>query len=337
MLPSLVFASFLAGCHGSDDTTDSATPTEPAFVTVAEDLPAALLSVTGTAADDVWAVGADDGSGPLVLHRDDAGWTRHDVGSPGDLWWAWLAGPDAVWIAGAGGRVVRYAPSTGTSTVDTTDPAITLFGVWGSGPDDVWTVGGNVLLPSNGAQVWHWDGTAWSPVALPAEAAATTAMYKVWGTGPEDVWVCGLNGVVIRWDGATWTVVPTGSTQPLYTLHGTSATDVWAVGGAGNGVALHWDGAAFTDRTPAFVETLQGVSAGPDGVVVVGWGGRVLRGDASALVEDPRGRATFADLHAVWQDPDGGRWMVGGDLGSSDLTAGTLVYDGEAPPPTWSP
>jgi photosystem II stability/assembly factor-like uncharacterized protein len=230
--------------------------------------------------------------------------------------------------------VVRYTPSTGTSTVDTTDPAITLFGLWGSGPDDVWTVGGNVLLPANGAQVWHWDGAAWSAVALPPEAAAPTAMYKVWGTGPDDVWVCGLNGVVLRWDGAAWTVVPTGSTQPLYTIHGTSGSDVWAVGGAGNGVALHWDGTAFTDRTPAFVETLQGVSATADGVVVVGWGGRVLAGDAAALVDDPRGRASFADLHAVWRDPDGGAWMVGGDLGSSELTGGTLVYDGDDPPPT---
>ena len=46
------------------------------------------------------------------------------------------------------------------------------------------------------------------------------------------------------------------------------------------------DGASFTDRSPEFVETLQGVVVGPDGPVVVGWGGRVFSGDAEGLVED---------------------------------------------------
>lgn len=328
----------LAACSGDDQTTDSGSVPLPEVVTVAEGLPSALLSVTGRAADDVWAVGADaDGTGPLVLAWDGAGWTRHDVRSPGDLWWAWPAGADALWIAGAGGRVVRYTPSTGASTVDTTDPEATLFGLWGSGPDDVWAVGGNVLLPANGARVYHYDGAAWSPVPLPPAAAATTAMYKVWGTGPDDVWICGLGGVVIRWDGASFTELPTSTTAPLFTLHGASSTDVWAVGGAGNGVALHWDGAAWTDRSPPFVEILQGVFVTDAGPTVVGWGGRLFGGDAAGLVEDPRGRVTFADLHAAWEDPDGGRWMVGGALGGAPLADGTLLYDGADPPSPYSP
>jgi hypothetical protein len=338
--PGWLWMVALVACSGPDkEQTHSGTPTEPiVYTAVAEGLPGALLSVSGTAADDVWAVGADrGGAGPLVLQWDGAAWTSHDVGSPGDLWWSWRAGADERWIAGAGGRIVRYTPSAGTSVVDVPDPDVTFFGLWGSGPDDVYAVGGNLTQPTGGAAVLRYDGSAWTSVALPAAAAATIAMYKVWGTSADDVWVCGLSGIVLHWDGADWTQVPTGTTQPLFTIAGSSSDDVWAVGGAGNGIALHWDGSSFVDRSPAFVETLQGVVVGADGAVVVGWGGRVFSGDADALVEDPRGRATVEDLHAVWVDPDGGWWMVGGDLGGATLTAGTLIYSGAEPPAAFVP
>lgn len=325
------------GCTGDKAPPDHSGAPEEGFVTVAEGLPSALLSVTGAGPDDVWAVGADaDGTGPYVLHGDGGTFSRVDVGSPGDLWWAWRAGADALWIAGAGGRIVRYTPSSGTSTVDTTVASVTLFGLWGASTDDVWAVGGDLAL-ADGAAVFHYDGAAWTPAVLPAEADAAPAIYKVWGTGPTDVWACGYGGLVLHWDGSAWETVPTGAGAPLFTIHGGGADDVWAVGGAGNGVALHWDGTAFADRSPEFVETLQGVFVGDDGPVVVGWGGRVFGGDAGGLTEDPRGRATFQDLHAVWGDGDGGWWMVGGALGGTPLTDGTLVYSGAAPPAPFVP
>ena len=47
----------------------------------------ALLSVAGRSERDVYAVGADKGAGPLVLHYDGAGWQRLATGARGDLWW----------------------------------------------------------------------------------------------------------------------------------------------------------------------------------------------------------------------------------------------------------
>jgi len=56
------------------------------FEVVVADVPEALLSVSGTSSRDVWAVGADRGRGPLVLHYDGTVWTRLETGSTGGLW-----------------------------------------------------------------------------------------------------------------------------------------------------------------------------------------------------------------------------------------------------------
>ena len=55
---------------------------EATWQLVHRDLPGALLSVWGTNASDVWAVGGDarDGAGPLVIHFDGDTWTRVATG-----------------------------------------------------------------------------------------------------------------------------------------------------------------------------------------------------------------------------------------------------------------
>src|SRR5688572_1205303 len=68
-------------CGGSDATS------VVDWSLVVESPSAALLSVSGTSADDVWMVGADGGDGPLVLHWEGTGWQRVQSAARGDLWW----------------------------------------------------------------------------------------------------------------------------------------------------------------------------------------------------------------------------------------------------------
>jgi len=50
---------------------------------LASELPSALLSVSGRSAADMFAVGADKGRGPLVLHFDGKAWrSLHTGGHP---------------------------------------------------------------------------------------------------------------------------------------------------------------------------------------------------------------------------------------------------------------
>src|SRR5712675_1565941 len=62
---------------------------------------AALMSVHGTAADDVWLAGADDGKGGLVLHWDGSAWERLDPGVHADLWWVNATQGGPVYFAGS--------------------------------------------------------------------------------------------------------------------------------------------------------------------------------------------------------------------------------------------
>ena len=341
-----LFLLSMVGCEGGDpkgdvpaDDSDSPVDTDveetpsgdpTVWHTLAEELGGALLSVTGTATNDVWSVGADDGQGPLVLHYDGAAWSREATGSTGDLWWGWVPPGEAahrLWAVGAAGRVLRLGDGGWDETV--TDATITLFGAWGASEDEVWAVGGNVQV-ATGAKMFRWDGAAWSQVDLPDDVDAEQALYKVWGSSADDVWACGTNGMLLHFDGEGWTRVTSGTDRTLLTLAGDGADDVWAVGGIGNAEIVHWDGAAWGNESPAFARELNGVYARSGAAVAVGrTGGVWWRDEAGAWTEDSRGRATFLDLHAAWLDPDGGVWTVGGSIATLPLSRGILVYGGE--------
>ena len=77
-----LFAQLWVACDA-----DSPREAEPAWQVVASELDEAVLAVGGSSSRDVWAVGADKGQGPLVLHWDGSTWTRVPTGSHGDLWW----------------------------------------------------------------------------------------------------------------------------------------------------------------------------------------------------------------------------------------------------------
>jgi len=300
-------------------------------VLIGQDLPAALYSAWGTSSSDVYAVGADDGTGPLVLHFDGSGWTRLDTGTTGDLWWVWGDGAGTVWIAGAGGRVVRHTVATGAFEEQVvTGDTITLFGIWGSGPDDLWTVGGDINSGASGTAV-HFDGVDWVEADdLPAEATGGL-IYKVWGTSADDLWMVGTNALLLHGDGAgTWRVdaPPIYASNPLFTVSG-CGSEVVAVGGYGNAAIARNDGSGWSDDSPPPEE----VAPGFNGVVVdCTYGTYAVGNQGSVWTRDggwaPTGEPplTLLDFHGVWVDPDGGVWSVGGKL--SAQTEGVVAYDG---------
>jgi hypothetical protein len=77
---------------------------------------------------------------------------------------------------------------------------------------------------------------------------------------------------------------------------------VYAVGGLGNAVALHYDGSNWsrlTDAPLTDLPGLAGVSVDSDGqVIFVGGNGTKLRGRPGALIDDSSA-ATREDLHAA--------------------------------------
>jgi hypothetical protein len=316
----------LLGCPGPSASDSSPAPA-PTWTVLAEDLPAAILSITQDAEGSHWFAGADPGDGGLLLRLDPGGWSRVPGISAGDLWWVHAAG-EIVRAVGAGGRVVTLDAAGGVSE-EVIDPGLTFYGAWFSSPEDGWIVGGNPDEPADAAALFRRVDDAWERVSLPAAAAAAPALFKVDATSPAAAWAVGAGGVAIRWDGSTWSEVPTGTTQALVTVHGD-----YAVGGAGNAVALTWDGARWIDESPRYVLQLSGVHDGAGGALAVGAGGSAYRRGGDGWEAHPNEAGTHEDLHAAWVDDDGSEWAVGGHISSTPLVRGVILRSGPGTVPT---
>lgn len=127
-----------------------------------------LTAVSGTAGDDVWAVG--DGKGVFttqtfatIRHWDGARWTE---------------------------KVCRAASSTNPPTgYEGGGPDAYFTGVAAAARNDVWAVG----VRGSGPMILHWDGQAWTTVTHPRafpnsaglRAVTTLLAGSVWGVGME--------------------------------------------------------------------------------------------------------------------------------------------------------
>jgi len=163
--------------------------------------PASLMSISGTSATDVYAVGADpgDGFGPYVLHYDGSTWQRLNTGVSGDLWWISVAPIDGqFYMAGVNGIVLRYDPQTNHFSTFTTPGMETLFGIWGTSASDLWAVGGNPTDESGGGVLWHFDGITWSAVDLSGLfPGGVPTLYKVWGRSVTDIYAVAGTGLQV--------------------------------------------------------------------------------------------------------------------------------------------
>jgi hypothetical protein len=169
-------------------------------------------AITGSAADDVWVVG-DAGK---TMHWDGAAWTAVSSPATEALTGVWEAARTDVYAIT--GKMMIHWDGTAWSTVPLTNPP-DLRGIWGSGPGDIWVVGcaGRV----------HFDGTAWTS-DLKAFAAADECADALWGSGPSDVISVGAQ--TTHFDGTAWGVYPAGPGEAKWSIWGSSAKDVWAVG-----------------------------------------------------------------------------------------------------------
>lgn len=313
-----------AGC-GDDDAA------APQWQLVHEGLPGSLLSVWGTSATDVWAVGADarDGTGPLVVHYDGSAWSRVATGqTAGGLWWVFGFAGGPIYMGGEGGVILRY--EGGAFTRLSTPGTNTVFGIWGAAPDDMWAVGG--ASDATGGFAWRLrTGDTWTAEpTLPADVPTIAAVWKAFGTSASDVWFVGSNGVSMHWDGSALSRGETGVGSSLFTVHA-NAHRFTAVGGLSNGIIVEYEaGAWHTVSLAATAPGLSGVCLRPDDTgFAVGALGAVYERSAAGWQEVDLGFSLTRNLHGVWIDPSGGIWAVGGRTFSSPQTDGVLVHRGE--------
>jgi hypothetical protein len=315
------------------------TPHDREWQLLASELPSALLSVSGHSATDMYAVGADKGHGPLVLHFDGRAWKELHTGQHGDLWWVQALPNGPVLMAGASATVLRY---DGQRFERMSTPGLgrqTIYGVWGKSAEDFYAVGS---AAGRAGFIWHYHSGAFEretlPIQLPRIASGDLpGFFKVFGLG-DDVWVVGAAGTILHRKGAgPFDVVPTTTKDTLFTVHGTRDRAI-AVGGAGNGVLFDGAGGAFRDDSPPAAGLLQGVFATERGDWASGERGVIYTraqpgGGPFTVVDHGLTLPAVSSLHSIFVDDTGGVWSAGGNVLSPALDNGMLVHYGDRVPP----
>ncbi|MEZ4268362.1 MAG: vanadium-dependent haloperoxidase [Myxococcota bacterium] len=324
-MPAIAAAFLIAAC-----TTDPKGDDQPSWSLVASDLPSALLAVGGTSADDVWTVGADKGQGPLVLHFDGSAWTQVPTGQRGSLWWVHAFGPTEAVFGGANANVLLWKDGAFTRLPTPGLGRHTVFGLWGESASDFYAVGST---GSANGFIWHYDGTTFHDLPLPDDIPVVDGdapgLFKVWGDEQGHVWAVGARGLVLKsTDGAAFVRVPTDTQATLFTVAGHHGRCV-IVGGGAEAVVLEETETGFRHDDPADLGLLQGVAFNDAGVgYASGEGGALLERTETGWQAVDTGLTVAAQsLHAVWVDPAGGVWSVGGNVLSS-LDSGVIVRRG---------
>lgn len=315
---------------------DSNSDGTPEWQLIVQQQRATLLGVHGQSSSDVWMVGADDGTGPLLLHYGNEGWARIQTGlRETDLWWVRSLGNDELLLSGSRGTVAIQSQGRVTNLNSPGQTGDRVWGVWGTSTNELYAVGSSPVI---GGFLWHYNRGTWEVIDLPPDVpAGATApapgLYKVWGASPTDIWVVGESGTVLRGNATVgFKLLPSRVTTQLVGLAG-NQNRVWTVGGEQTGVLLEWDFGGnrieLSHDPDVTVTTLQGAFVERPGQGwASGFAGGIYRieGGTISLVE------TELDVwpetfHTVWEDPDGGVWIVGGDVFTT-MEQGVAVYYG---------
>jgi photosystem II stability/assembly factor-like uncharacterized protein len=181
----------------------------------------------------------------------------------------------------------------------------------------------------DGGIIIRWNGSAWT--ALTSPVAAPNDLRGVWLASTADGWAVGDAGIILRWNSVGWNFYQTSpvATQ-LNEIHGSSSTQIWAVGNDPDGagaippVIIRWTGGpSWTDVSPAGVANnvdLEGVfTISPTLAFAVGGGApgaTLLKWDGTIWGSIAPGTAN--KLFSTWFVSSTEGWAVG--------AAGTAVH-----------
>ncbi|MBI4815968.1 MAG: hypothetical protein HY791_06920 [Deltaproteobacteria bacterium] len=295
------------------DPEPSDPPSPPAWVeSLALDQGGWLLSSWGPAKNDVYAVGGSPERG-LITHFDGQTWTPIELGFDVPLInWVHGFGPTDVYFVGTHGTILHFdgARFTKSATVTSAD----LWGVFCAAPDDVWAVGGGARRVED-ATVLHYDGIRWERMSTPElQHPNVFSFFKVWGTSSRDVYVVGQRGVVLRWDGASFTELFVGSSEDLVSVWGTGPSRIAIVGGRSNGELVTFDGIDWAREPLAPLPGLNGVwFRDPSKVHIGGEDGTVATYDWESREVTLEVQKTHLSIHALF-GVGGKLHAVGGSL-----------------------
>jgi hypothetical protein len=187
-----------------------------------------FLDLCATPDGEVYAC-VEEGSGPAVLRRTDAGW-EYFAGGFQESAAIWATGNDSIYLAGQDGYAVRFdgvewLPVSRIGGFDWLD-------AWGT-PDDV------VYFVGQGGHLARWFYFVFQEITSPV----TTTLRAVSGISATNIIAVGDEGTIIHFDGNAWTPRPPVTAQNLLAVH--VFEDGSAVALGADGTVLVFDGLAW--------------------------------------------------------------------------------------------
>jgi hypothetical protein len=172
-----------------------------------------LVDIAGDPSRALWAVGNG------VFRRDKSSWRELSFpGRPRELT-AVATDGGHVWAVGRSGAIVHFDGTLwSVERVSGDGHSNDLVDVlaW---PNEVWAIAAK-------GEIWRRRGSwqAWKPSELAAHD-----LHAAWGLTPTRVFVAAGTGIA-DFDGKSWRFSALGDGIKLRAIHGSSASDVWAVG-----------------------------------------------------------------------------------------------------------
>jgi hypothetical protein len=208
--------------------------------------------------------------------------------------------------------------------------------VWGTSETDVWTVGGDAR-DGTGPLVLHYDGDGWERL----ETGQTEGdLWWVFGFEGGPIYMGGAGGVILRYEGGSFTSMETPTTDTVFGIWGASPSDMWAVGGLfdNSGFAWRLEGQAWEPEptlpadvvADAAIWKVFGTSA--DEVWLVGSDGVSFSWDGSALTQADTGvGSSLFTVHANAHRFAAVGGLASGIVVENDGSGWTNALSGSAP------
>ena len=254
--------------------------------------PEPIVAMGGTGPNDLWVAGG------VYAHFDGGAWNvlDDDQALAANTVGMWASSSSNVWAVTDSMRLKQF---DGTAWREHWDSPVAFEGIWGSSASDLHVCGGQgtvqrfdgnrwstdrlegwqscrsvtgaaatfALASTRSAFAYRFDGGAWersatgaalsggiwvhaSGVAMapgppgsvmrydgaswsPLSTGSPATLMSVWGSAPDDVWAGGTGGTLLHYDGATWSAVASGAAGTIRRIWGSGAADVYAVADAG--------------------------------------------------------------------------------------------------------
>lgn len=171
-----------------------------------------VYGIWGSTGGNVFAVTSNG----EVLRFNGSNWSVSTT-SASPLWAVYGTSASDVYATGESGGALRFN-GTSWSPVNASTSG-TLAGVWGSSASNLMAVGSTVSGSTGIA--FRNTGSGWTSMAMPTSALLTS----IWGPAANDVYATGDGGLIVRWNGSSWSTMSSGTIDQL-----------WAVSGAPTGI-----------------------------------------------------------------------------------------------------